>query len=195
MILGLTGGIATGKSTVTKYLQDKYNITIYDADIFARDAVATGQPAFHAIRERYGESVITPTGQLNRAWLGERVFHHPEERRWLESLIHPQVRKMYEQIYAQGIRSHRPVVFSIPLLFEAQMTDLVEQVWVVWCTPRQQYQRLIARQPMEPAQAHARIRAQLPLPLKMLWADYLLDNSGTLAHLYQQLDASVQMFI
>ncbi len=188
VIIGLTGGIATGKSTVTKYLQNNYHIKIYDADTYARDAVAPGQPAFAAIRERYGAEVLTPTGELNRAWLGERVFGDVGERRWLESLIHPQVRRQYERIYAQTGHREALVVFSIPLLFEAQMTDLVQQVWVVWCTTGQQQQRLMARQGLTPAQAQARVSAQLPLYLKMWWADHLLNNAGTYADLYRQID-------
>ena len=192
MIIGLTGGIATGKSTVTAYLEHQYNIKIYDADTYARHAVFPGQPAFIAICERYGTAVLTPDGQLNRAWLGERVFHDGTERRWLEQLIHPQVRRQYEHIYQEKRAAQELVIFSIPLLFEAQMTDLVQQVWVVWCTTGQQHQRLMARNRFTPEQIQARISAQLPLSLKMLWADHLLDNSGTLEFLYQQIDALVE---
>jgi len=188
MIIGLTGGIATGKSTVTAYLEHQYNIKTYDADTYARNAVLPGQPAFTAICERYGASVLTPDGQLNRAWLGERVFRDTSERRWLERLIHPLVRQQYEEIYQQFATSDMPVVFSIPLLFEAEMTDLVQQVWVVWCTMGQQFQRLMVRNSWTQRQCYDRITAQLPLALKMLWADKLLDNSGTLPHLYQQID-------
>ncbi|WP_448380388.1 dephospho-CoA kinase [Gloeomargarita sp.] len=192
MIIGLTGGIATGKSTVTAYLEHQYNIKIYDADTYARHAVLPGQPAFTAICERYGTAVLTPDGQLNRAWLGNQVFSNTSERRWLEQLIHPQVRRQYEQIYQEKQAAQELVIFSIPLLFEAQMTDLVQQVWVVWCTTGQQRQRLMARNRFTPEQIQARISAQLPLPLKMLWADHLLDNSGTLEFLYQQIDALVE---
>jgi Dephospho-CoA kinase (EC 2.7.1.24) len=192
MIIGLTGGIATGKSTVTHYLQTTYHVPVYDADSYARQAVLPGQPAFLAIRERYGTQVLTPDGQLNRAWLGERIFHIPEERRWVEALIHPLVRQQYEQIYRAHCASQALLVFSIPLLFEAQMTDLVQQVWVVWCTTKQQHQRLMIRNCFTTEQIQARITAQLPLPLKMLWADQLLDNSGTVEFLYQQIDDLVK---
>jgi len=188
MIIGLTGGIATGKSTVTTYLESQYNLKTYDADTYARHAVLPGQPAFTAICERYGTAVLTPDGQLNRAWLGNQVFSNTSERRWLEQLIHPQVRQQYEKIYQQFNTTDALVVFSIPLLFEAEMTDLVQQVWVVWCTTGQQYQRLMVRNSWTPRQCYDRINAQLPLALKMLWADKLLDNSGTLPHLYQQID-------
>jgi len=188
MIIGLTGGIATGKSTVTTYLESQYNLKTYDADTYARHAVLPGQPAFTAICERYGASVLTPDGQLNRAWLGNQVFSNTLERRWLEQLIHPLVRQQYEKIYQQFNTTDALVVFSIPLLFEAEMTDLVQQVWVVWCTTGQQYQRLMVRNSWTQRQCYDRINAQLPLSLKMLWADKLLDNSGKLPHLYQQID-------
>ncbi|WAS04930.1 dephospho-CoA kinase [Gloeomargaritales cyanobacterium VI4D9] len=191
MIIGLTGGIATGKSTVTAYVEYQYNIKTYDADIYARNAVKPGQPAFDTICERYGTSVLTPDGQLNRAWLGERVFRDTSERRWLERLIHPLVRQQYEAMYQQFATSDTLVVFSIPLLFEAGMTDLVQQVWVVWCTTGQQCQRLMVRNSWTERQCYDRINAQLPLFLKMWWADKLLDNSGTLTHLYQQIDACI----
>lgn len=192
MIIGLTGGIATGKSTVSKYLQDKYHIKTYDADVYARNAMTPGQPAFDAICERYGTSVLNPDGQLNRVWLGERVFADTAERRWLERLIHPLVRQQYAGMYQQFANSDTPVVFSIPLLFEAEMMDLVQQVWVVWCTTGQQYQRLMARNTWTRTQSHARITAQLPLFLKMWWADELLDNSGTLTQLYQHIDGCIK---
>ncbi|MCS7226196.1 MAG: dephospho-CoA kinase [Gloeomargarita sp. SKYB31] len=190
MIIGLTGGIASGKSTVAAYLQQHYGIPVYDADIYARLALAPGTPAWQAVVQRYGSQVLLTDGHINRRWLGERIFEEPAERQWLESWIHPWVRQCYAQIPpATG-----PVVYSIPLLFEAHMTDLVQQVWVVWCTTKQQYQRLISRNQLTEAQAHARITAQLPLPLKMLWADRLLDNSRTLTHLYQQIDQCVAAF-
>ncbi|MCS6781983.1 MAG: dephospho-CoA kinase [Gloeomargarita sp. SKYBB_i_bin120] len=188
MVIGLTGGIASGKSTVTQYLQTRYRISVYDADSYAHRALEPGTPVWQALVQRYGAAVLLADGRINRSWLGEQVFGNPAERRWLEALVHPWVRQCYTQISpADG-----PVVFSIPLLFEAQMTDLVHQVWVVWCTTQQQYQRLVSRNRLTPAQAHARISAQLPLPLKMLWADQLLDNSGTLDHLYQQVDRCIQ---
>ncbi|MEN9206694.1 MAG: dephospho-CoA kinase [Gloeomargarita sp. GMQP_bins_120] len=187
MIIGLTGGIASGKSTVTHYLQDRYAIPVYDADVYARQALAPGTSAWQAVVGRYGAAVLQADGQINRRWLGERVFTQPAERRWLEQLIHPWVRRCYTQITLPP----GPVVFSIPLLFEAAMTDLVQQIWVVWCTTQQQYQRLMHRNGLTHAQAHTRIQAQLPLALKMLWADRLLDNSGTLGHLYRQIDRYV----
>src|SRR5579883_3477933 len=94
-IIGLTGGIATGKTTVANYLASAYDVPILDADIYARDAVSTGSPILDAIAQRYGEEILLEKGKLNRQMLGEIIFNHPEERHWVEDLIHPYVRDRF----------------------------------------------------------------------------------------------------
>jgi dephospho-CoA kinase len=185
-IIGLTGGIATGKTTVANYIASTYNIPILDADIYARDAVAVGSPILSAIAQRYGQEILSPDGSLNRQQLGEIIFDNQNERSWLESLIHPYVSDRLIKAIAE---SPSPIlVLVIPLLFEAQMTHLVTEIWVVYCSDSQQLQRLIQRNHLSKEQAQTRINSQLSLAEKVASADVVLDNSSTPEALLQQVD-------
>lgn len=195
--IGLTGGIGTGKTTVSNYLVDAYQLPVLDADIYAREAVQPGSPILSKIFERYGVSVRLPDDTLNRKRLGEIVFNNPVEKQWLEQQIHPYVR---DRILAELDTLVAPtVVLVIPLLFEAQMTDLVTEIWVVSCSSKQQLQRMMERDreafPQEnrlsPEQAQSRINNQLPLEEKIARANVVLDNSSTIQSLLKQVDLAV----
>ncbi|MFO5526635.1 MAG: dephospho-CoA kinase [Cuspidothrix sp.] len=188
-LIGLTGGIGTGKSTVANYLATVYNLPILDADIYARDAVSVGSPILLQIAAKYGQDMILNDGNLNRSKLGEIIFNSPEERHWVESLIHPYVRKCFDQAIKES--SANTLILVIPLLFEANLQSLVNQIWVVSCSPQQQQQRLIARNNLTPEQAMARINSQLPIGEKIARADVVLDNSLTLESLLKQIDIAV----
>ena len=185
-LIGLTGGIATGKSTVANYLATTYNLPILDADIYARDAVSLGSPILSQIAEKYGTEIILSDGNLNRAKLGEIIFHQPEERYWVEGVIHPYVRNCFDKAINES--SANTLILVIPLLFEANLENLVNQIWVVSCSPQQQQQRLIERNNLTAEQAAARINSQLPIAEKIARADVVLDNSGNLESLLQQID-------
>ncbi|AFW94482.1 dephospho-CoA kinase [Anabaena sp. 90] len=185
-LIGLTGGIATGKSTVANYLATTYNLPILDADIYARDAVSVGSPILSQIAEKYGREIILNDGNLNRAKLGEIIFHQPEERCWVEGVIHPYVRNCFAKAINES--SANTLILVIPLLFEANLENLVNQIWVVSCSPQQQEQRLIERNNLTPEQAAARINSQLPIAEKIARADVVLDNSANLESLLQQID-------
>lgn len=189
-IIGLTGGIATGKTTVANYLASAYNLPILDADIYARDAVSVGSPILGAIAQRYGEQILLPDGNLNRQKLGEIIFNHPDERHWIESLIHPDVGDRFLKAIAET--PTQTLVLVIPLLFEAQMTHLVTEIWVVRCSESQQLQRLIQRNHLTQEQAQARINSQLSLEKKAELADIVLDNSFTPEELLKQIDAGIK---
>ena len=185
-IIGLTGGIGTGKTTISNYLAQHHQLPVLDADIYAREAVQPGSPILSEIFERYGVAVKLPDGTLNRKRLGEIVFNHPTEKQWLEQQIHPYVR---DRIQSELNTLITPtVVLVIPLLFEAEMTDLVTEIWVVSCSQKQQLQRMIERDCLSLEQAQARINNQLPLEEKMARADVVLDNSSTLEALLKQVD-------
>lgn len=139
-IIGLTGNIATGKTTVTNYLASAYNLLILDADIYAREAVSLGSPILSAIAQRYGEQILLPDGSLNRQKLGEIIFNCQDERNWVENLIHPYVRDRFLKEIAQS--SSQTLVLVVPLLFEAGMTDLVTEIWVISCSQEQQIQKI-----------------------------------------------------
>lgn len=204
-IIGLTGGIGMGKSTVSSYLAQEYNFSILDADLLARDAVAPKAPILNTIVERYGPTLLNPDGSLNRAKLGEIIFGLSSERLWLDQQIHPYVRDRFETHLADPTYANQPiVVLAIPLLFEARMTDLVTEIWVVHCSPEQQLARLLERShqhssqtepptpPLTPEQANERIKAQTNIERKIALADVVLDNSGSKLELFQAIDQHLQ---
>jgi dephospho-CoA kinase len=175
-IIGLTGGIATGKSTVAHYLATAYQFAIFDADIYARDAVKPGSPVLDRLYQQYGPSIRQADGTLDRPKLGQIIFSHPNERRWVEQQIHPYVRQQFVDRIAES--QQFPIVLVVPLLFEAKMTDLVSHVWVVYCSPDRQLARLMQRDGLCREDAIARIEAQMPLSSKCDRADLVLDNSA-----------------
>ncbi|MDJ0696740.1 dephospho-CoA kinase [Mastigocoleus sp. MO_188.B34] len=185
-IIGLTGGIATGKTTVANYLEKTYNLPVLDADIYAREAVATGSPIFQQIVGRYGTEILLDDGNLNRQKLGEIIFNDPTERLWLENLIHPYV----QQRFIRGIKesNSETLVLVVPLLFEAEMTDMVTEIWVVYCNEEQQLPRLMQRNNLTLEQAKARISSQISLEEKVKNANVVLDNSSTVEVLLKQIN-------
>ena len=187
-IIGLTGGIATGKSTVTTYLAQRYQLPIFDADIYAREAIAPPSAILTQVFTRYGVGIQNADGSLNRQALGDIVFNNPDERQWLEAQIHPYVRQRFREALATIQETQATVICAIPLLFEAQLTDFVTEIWVVACTPEQQLARLQQRNQLSVAQAQARIASQMPLTEKIKRADVVLDNSLDLATLHHQVD-------
>jgi dephospho-CoA kinase len=191
-IIGITGGIATGKSTVAYYLANHYHFPILDADILAREAVNPNSPILQVIIDRYGEGICLDNGQLNRQQLGEIIFKNSTEKVWLENQIHPYVRQQLEV----GIKAckENTIVLVIPLLFEAKMTDLVTEIWVVTCPLERQIKRLIERNSLSKDQAINRINSQMSLKEKMAMADQVIDNSTTLDDLYFNIDQAVERF-
>ncbi len=190
-IIGLTGGIATGKSTVSNYLAEKYAIPVFDADIFAKDAVKNDSPIFASIISRYSPDVLLDNHILNRSKLGEIIFNNPQEKQWLESQIHPFVYDCFKSLIPT--LNQQINIFSIPLLFEAKMTDLVSEIWVVTCDYQQQLTRLQQRNNLSEKDAIARINSQMPLEEKVKLADIIIDNNGDLTHLTKQVDHIVSL--
>lgn len=194
--IGLTGGIATGKTAISNYLADTYKFPILDADIYAREAVHPGSPILNSIIERYGADILLPDGNLNRSELGNIIFCNASERQWLEQQIHPYVRRRFVEAtqiciaaLSQVSQNTLTFVLVVPLLFEAQMTDLCTEIWVVYCSPEVQLERLMQRDGLSCDRASARINAQMPIAQKCQKADVVLDNSSTLDSLFLQVDA------
>ncbi|MBR8829358.1 MAG: dephospho-CoA kinase [Gomphosphaeria aponina SAG 52.96 = DSM 107014] len=187
-LIGLTGGIATGKTTVSCYLANTYHVPILDADIYAREAVQPGSPILAAIFSKYSSKIKLPDGSLNRQALGEIIFHNPMEKAWLESKIHPYVRERFDG-EIQRLDSEI-LVLVIPLLFEANLTDMVTEIWVVSCSREQQIRRLKTRNGINEEQAIARINSQFPLEKKVAAANIVLENNSDLDTLYQQIDVA-----
>ena len=186
-LIGITGGIGTGKSTVTNYLHTRYNLPIWDADIYARSAVAIGSPILHAIVQRYDAAILQPDGTLDRRRLGEIIFNDANDRQWLEAQIHPYVRSCFET-EINFLSTDSTAVLSVPLLFEAKMTDLVTEIWVVSCDRSTQLTRIMTRDRINQTAAELRIDSQMSLSDKIARSDVNLDNSTTVADLERQID-------
>ncbi len=186
--IGLTGGIATGKTTVSDYLSRR--VQVIDADVLAREAVLPGSEGLQALVRRYGPELLCSNSTLNREKLAQIIFQDANEKRWVESMIHPYVRQHLELRQSQETAS--TLVMAIPLLFEAEMTDLVSEIWVVSCTPKQQLARLIRRNGLTQKEAQARIDSQMPLAQKCAQADVVLENQGSLQNLFCQVDQALE---
>lgn len=197
-IIGITGGIATGKTTVSDYLHLKHGLPILDADVYARQAL-TGD-RLEQLRDRYGDQVfdyssnLEPT--LNRQKLGAIVFANADERKWLEALIHPYVQAILTR-EAQKLAPDT-VVMVIPLLFEAGMQNLVTEIWAIACDPKLQLKRLMQRNHLTKSEALQRINSQKPQLEKLLLADVIIVNSQAnsdraddLWHLHAQIDQAI----
>ena len=189
--IGLTGGIATGKSTVGQLLAGRFGLPVLDADLYAREALAPGSPGALAVLDRYGAPVAaTAGGSIDRVALGRIVFADPQERRWLEQLVHPLVRQRFEA-ELERLAPEPVVVLMIPLLFEAGLESLCSEVWLVTCRAGTQLQRLIGRDGLAEQEALARISAQWPLARKQALADRLINNDGDGEALQDQLAAAL----
>jgi dephospho-CoA kinase len=186
-IIALTGGISTGKTTVTDYLARVHHLPILDADVYAREAVLPGSKILDKLCGRYGSSLRLPDGSLDRAQLGAIIFQDVKDRQWVESLIHPYVRACFEREQLK-LKELPTLIMAIPLLFEADLTHLATEIWVVACTAAQQLERLMQRNGLTQAEALARVKSQWPLSEKCKRADVVLDNSGDREALYTQID-------
>lgn len=187
IIVGLTGGIASGKSTVAGMFR-RQGALIVDADLIARQVVAPGEPPWRAIRDLFGETVLNADGTINRSLMGRWVFKNPELRRELEKIVHPWVRRrMNAQV--NRIRKTDPravVVQDIPLLFESQMTGGLAEVIVVYAPPALQVQRVVQRDGIGIPDARARIAAQWPIEEKCRRATIIIINSGDRSETMEQ---------
>ncbi len=177
-LVGLTGGIASGKSTFSALLRAR-GVPVLDADALARAVVAPGAPALARLAEAFGPQALAPDGSLDRRWMGARVFADPGERRRLEAITHPAIREaMAEEIGRLVAAGHSLVVYDVPLLYEVGLEALVESVVVVWTPRAVQLERLVRRDALLPAEAEARLGAQLPLDEKAARADFVVENDG-----------------
>lgn len=186
-IIGLTGGIATGKSTVAKYLEERYGFPVLDADVYARQAVKPGSAILEAIAKRYGVQILNEDGTLDRRQLGQIIFSDSAEKKWLEQQIHPFVRQRFADDM-EKLAAALTVVQVIPLLFEAGLTDQVTEVWVVSCSEETQVARLMARDSLSQEVTQTRIANQWPMAEKIKRADVVLENESTKEELYRKVD-------
>ena len=179
-IIGLTGGIACGKSTVSKALR-ALGAWIIDADALAHELSQPNQALFNAYVQRFGMAIVTPGGTLDRAAIARLIFTDPTMRAEVEQISHPLIRRAVEERLRMAEKEQkRAAVLDVPLLFEAGWDALADEVWVVALPPEEQLTRLLARdKTMSEGEARARIAAQMPLAEKCARADVVIDNSGT----------------
>lgn len=188
-VLGLTGGIASGKSTVSDYFK-KQHIPVVDADVVAREVMRAGQPVVAKIQEAFGDKVILENGEIDRDQLGQIVFTNPEKRKLLNQLVHGEIRKeILSQSKALQAADHALIVLDIPLLIEGDYQDEVDEVMVVYVNHETQKERLLKRNThLSEEEALNRIYSQMPLDDKAKQADVLIDNNGPIKQTLKQVE-------
>ncbi len=178
-VIGLTGGIASGKSTVAGVLEE-LGAAVIDADQLAREVVAPGMPAYAAIVARFGASILNPDRTIDRKALGRIVFADPEARRRLESITHPAIRARADERLAELRQTGTPVVFYMAaLLIEAGASSRVDEIWVVYADRETQLERLTHRDNIGRDEALQRLAAQMPMDEKKTYGAVVIDNRGT----------------
>ncbi len=178
-VIGLTGGIASGKSSVARYFEER-GATVIDADQLSRQAVSPGTPVLERIVAVFGRQVLLPDNRLDRKRLGAIVFSDPEKRRQLEQIIHPEIKRLSEErIAAAAAAGQRLVFYMAPLLIEAGTAERFDEIWVVTVSPQIQLERLMARDGISPDEALRIISSQMPLAEKERCGRVVIDNSGT----------------
>jgi len=178
-VIGLTGGIASGKSSIACFFEDR-GVPVIDADQLARIAVTPGSPAMEHIAAVFGNEVLTADGSLDRKRLGALVFASENDRNKLEEILHPVIQRLAEdRIVAAAAEGQRLLVYMAPLLIEAGATNRVDEIWVVTVRPEIQLERLMLRDGFSRAEALNIIASQMPLAEKELYGKVVIDNSGT----------------
>ena len=188
--VGLTGGIASGKSTVANMLRE-LGAVIIDTDAIAREVTVPGSLALRELSDRYGPEILNEDGSLRRDAVGRIVFTDPTERKWLEKLLHPLIRERAEQLAAAAAATgHRFVFFDVPLLYETGWNAWVDEVWTVYVPVEAQRQRLQRRDGHSEPEIAARIASQWPIDEKAGRADVVIDNSGSPSQTRQQVETA-----
>lgn len=178
-VIGLTGGIASGKSTVARFLEEQGAVVV-DADALSREAVGPGSAALARIVAAFGEEMLLPGGGLDRKRLGRVVFADPAKRTLLEGIVHPEIRRLADERIASAAAEGRRVVFYMaPLLIESGSVERVDEVWVVTVRPEIQLERLMRRDGIGREEAGRIIASQMPLVEKERHGSIVIDNSGT----------------
>ena len=193
-IIGLTGGIASGKSTVSNWLISQ-GYPVVDADIAARKVVEPGMQALREITEAFGRDILLEDGTLDRKKLGAIIFSDEEKRQTLNAIVHPAVREWMRQETERAFSVGASVVImDIPLLFESKLTHMVEETVLVYVSMETQLKRLMDRDGYSEADALARIHAQMPIDDKRKLADYIIDNNGPVSETIEQVKEIMKQF-
>lgn len=190
--IGLTGGIGSGKSTVAA-LFEELGVPVLDADAKAFQLVQPGQPAFDAIIKRFGQGFQTPEGQLDRKQLRARIFEHPEDKHWLETLLHPEIKRSLEQ---ESKQINQPYcIIDIPLLIETGPYTWLDRICVVDCPENTQIERVLARGGIQKSELEAILKTQASRRERLAIADDIIDNSGSLEYVGQQVNQLHELYL
>ena len=194
-ILGLTGGIASGKSTVSREL-DRLGAMIIDSDLLAHLQMEPETAVWHKVKQYFGDSILKEDQAIDRTALGNIVFNDPRELMALNELVHPAVMEETKKLL-RIIEDHNPqqdVVVEIPLLFEMGLRDAFDQVWTVWIDEGEQVSRLMKRNNLSEEEAYLRLKSQMRLDDKADMSDYVIDNSRDLDYTFFQVRKRYQEF-
>ncbi|UXR70475.1 dephospho-CoA kinase [Staphylococcus sp. IVB6246] len=186
-VIGLTGGIATGKSTVAQLLS-AHGFKIVDADIASRKAVEKGSKGLQQVREAFGEEAVTESGEMDRQYIGEQIFYDSGLREKLNAIVHPIVRELMEVEKEQYLAEGHHVIMDIPLLYENKLEDTVDEVWLVYASEPIQVDRLMARNKLSLEDAKARVYSQISIDKKSRMADVVIENLDTTLELKQNVE-------
>lgn len=190
-IIGLTGGIASGKSTVTSYLREK-GYAVIDADHVVHDLQAPGGELYQALVEHFGTEILLDTGDLDRPALAQRIFSSQKEITWSNQVQGEMIRKALARERDRLIEAEDLFFMDIPLLIEQGYLDWFDQVWLVYVTEDTQLERLMARNALTEVQARDRLAAQMPLDEKKALVDLVINNNSQRDHLYQEIDRALE---
>lgn len=187
-IIALTGGIATGKSTVANYLLDK-DYPVIDTDLLSRKVVDPAEVGLKRVVETFGKEVLTAEGELNRSQLAAIIFNDEDKKEILNAILHPLIFEEVDRLLELYRHEEEALVFvDVPLLFEIGRNNYYDEDWLVYTKPELQLERLIKRNAYSQEEAKARINSQMPIDSKIELADIIIDNSGTVDETYRQLD-------
>jgi len=178
-IIGLTGGIASGKSSVARFFQER-GVPVIDADQLSRDAVQPGSNGLARVVAEFGSGILDASGQMDRSKVAAQVFSDARKRSTLEAILHPEIKQLAEQALIRTAEAgHRVVMYMAPLLIEAGATERVDEIWVVTVSPEVQLERLMLRDGLDRETAQRIIASQMPLSEKATYGRIVIDNSGT----------------
>lgn len=186
-VLGITGGIATGKSSVVQHFID-LGFPVVDADIIARHLLDQNEQAYNEVVKVFGSEILQENGEINRQALGALVFNHPDKLKQLDELMAPFLQESILTAIKQASQNQKLVIVDVPLMYEKGYDEWMDQVAVVYCTPNQQLKRLMQRNQLTEKEAKQRIDSQLPIEMKKLLAEVVFDNSNDLTQTIQQVD-------
>ena len=186
-VLGITGGIATGKSSVVQHFKG-LGFPVVDADIIARQLLDKNTPAYKEVVKVFGSEILQENGEIDRQVLGALVFNYPDKLKQLDELMAPFLQETILAAIKQASQNQKLVIVDVPLMYEKGYDEWMDQVAVVYCTPKQQIKRLMQRNQLTEKEARQRIDSQLPIEMKKLLAEVVFDNSDDLTKTVQQVD-------